>query len=176
MSSGLVFIHHAPASLLAHVEWTLSGVSGSSQTVAWSRSNSNEVGFQAVASWSGPEDGGAVLAAAFMNLKQITFEVTQDSKSAGYRWSYTPALGMFQAATDAAGNLLIGENQLRSAMERAGSNPLRLQSELRKLLGQAFDDELEIYRENNLAGPEGNNSVMSSEAKRVTYSKQVRPG
>ena len=173
MSSGLVFIHHAPASLLAHVEWTISGVSGTSKSISWSRSNFDQIGFQAVASWSGPEDGGAVLAASFMNLKQIIFEVTQDSESSGYRWSYTPTLGMFQAATDAAGNLLIGENQLRSAMERAGSNPLKLQSELRRLLGQAFDDELEIYRENNLAGSEGNDGVMSTEAKRVTYSKQV---
>jgi hypothetical protein len=168
MSSGLVYIHQAPSSLLAHIEWTVSGVSGAPVSVKWQKLPSPLDGFTAAIAWSGPEDGGAILASSFMNLRQLTFEVVQDFElgSTGLRWSFKPNLGLYQAATDAAGNILISENQIRAALSKAGDNPLKLQAEIRRLLGQNFDDELEIYRE--LAyGPEGNNGIMSAETEGI---------
>ena len=149
MSKGLVFIHQAPASLLSHIEWTISGICGAPITIRWHSLPAPERGYRALAHWEGPEGSGAVLATSFMNLKQLIFEVTeQDSlNESGYRWSYTPALGMFSSATDQAGNILVSENQLRFIVDSCGSNGLKLQAELRKVLGQAFDDELESYRE-----------------------------
>lgn len=173
MATGLVFIHHVPSALVSHIEWTVAGLSGTPTSINWLPAESKEFGYRGISPWSGPEDGGAVLATALMNLKQITFEITQDYAFGGYRWSFTPRLGLFQSATDAAGNLVIGENQIRLAMERAGSNPLKIQAELRKLLGQEFDDELEKYREVALAGAEGNDGVMPTESERVTYSKNI---
>jgi len=176
MSKGLVFIHQAPVSLLAHIEWTVSGVCGAPITISWQELPSPNQGYRALAQWEGPEGSGAVLATAFMNLKQITFEVIQQDflDVSGYRWSYTPTLGMFSTATDEAGNTLVNENQLRFIVDSCGSNGLKLQAELRKVLGQSFDDELESYRE-LFDGSESNNSVMTSEAERVGYGKNARP-
>jgi hypothetical protein len=176
MSQGMVFIHHAPASLLAHIEWTIAGVSGNPVKITWQLSAPTELGYRCELAWEAGGDSGAVLAAAFRNLKQVCFEIIQypSEGDTGYRWSYSPALGMFHCATDAAGNILIGENQIRTAMEVAGSNPLKLQAQLRRLLGQAFDDELEAYRE-LVGGAEGNNGVVTAEAERVTYRQNIGP-
>jgi hypothetical protein len=176
MSKGLVFIHQAPSALLSHIEWTISGVCGAPITISWQVLPAANHGYQSVVNWEAPAGSGAVLASSFMNLKQLTFEVIeQDSRdSAGYRWSYTPTLGMFSSATDEAGNILVNENQLRFIVDSCGSNGLKLQAELRKVLGQAFDDELESYRE-LFNGSESNNSVVTPEAERVGNSKNVRP-
>jgi hypothetical protein len=174
MSKGLVFIHQAPSALLAHIEWTISGVCGAPITISWHALPAP--GYRALAVWEAPAGAGAVLATSFMNLKQISFEVIQQDSPdvAGYRWSYTPTLGMFSSATDEAGNILVSENQLRYIVDSCGSNGLKLQAELRKVLGQAFDDELESYRE-LFDGSESNNSVVTAETERVSYSQNVRP-
>jgi hypothetical protein len=176
MSKGLVFIHQAPVALLSHIEWTISGVCEAPITISWHALSEPKQGYRALVHWEGPEGSGAVLATSFMNLKQLAFEVIeQDSpETPGYRWSYTPALGMFSSATDEAGNILVSENQLRFIVDGCGSNGLKLQAELRKVLGQAFDDELESYRE-LFDGSESNNSVVTAEAERVSYGQNVRP-
>lgn len=176
MSSGLVLIHQAPSSLLPHIEWTIAGVSQDPSEMFWSESDQKPSTFRARASFRGASGSGAILAAAFMNLKQITFEVIQDADKSGTgsRWSFTPSLGMFHCTTDEAGNLLVNENQIRRAMEIAGSNALKLQAELRKLIGQAFDDELENYRE-LVGGAESNHGIVTAKAERVAYSQNVRP-
>ena len=174
MSEGLVLIHLAPSALLTHVEWTVSGVSGNPTTINWVKDDSLQTLFRGSAAVACSLEGAATLAAAFMNLKQISFEVIHQGELAGSRWSFTPSLGMFQCATDAAGNLVVNENQLRTSVERAGSNILKLQAELRRILGQAWDDELEPYRE-LIGGAEGNHGVVSAEAERISYSQNVRP-
>jgi hypothetical protein len=176
MSKGLVFIHQAPSALLAHIEWTISGVCQAPTIISWQVLPAPKQGYRALVHWEGPVGSGTVLATSFMNLKQLCFEVIeQDSPDvAGYRWSYTPTLGMFSSATDEAGNILVSENQLRFIIDSCGSNGLKLQAELRKVLGQAFDDELESYRE-LFDGSESNNSVVTAEAERVSYSQNVRP-
>ena len=176
MSKGLVFIHQAPTALLSHVEWTISGVCSTPVTMNWQSLPAPLQGSRAIANWHGLDDSGAVLAESFMNLKQISFEVIQQDSDAstGFRWSYTPKLGMFAVATDAAGNTLVNENQLRSIVESCGSNGLKLQAEIRKVLGQAFDDELEPFRE-LFDGSESNNSIVTAEAERISYGQNVRP-
>jgi hypothetical protein len=176
MSEGMVFLHLVPGSLLAHVEWTISGISGNPTKIDWVQNESGVPTFRGLSAFSAPSDSAATLASAFMNLKQLTFEVIQhpSPESSGARWCFTPGLGMFHSATDEAGNLVVNENQLRLAMERAGSNALKLQAEIRKLLGQAWDDELEPYRE-LVGGAEGNHGVVSAEAERVANGQNVRP-
>jgi hypothetical protein len=176
MSEGLVFIHLAPSALLNHVEWTISGISGNPTKINWIPNESTIPSFRGVCKVSGSADWAETLASAFMNLKQLSFEVIRHAgaEGIGARWSFTPGLGMFHCATDQLGNLVVNENQLRLAMERAGSNALKLQAEIRKLLGQAWDDELEPFRE-LVGGTEGNHGVVPAEAERITYSQNVRP-
>jgi hypothetical protein len=174
MSEVLVLIHRAPSSLLTHVEWTISGISGNPTKINWIKDESSDSVFRGSVAVDCGLNDGATLASAFMNLKQLGFEVIHQSELAGARWSFTPSLGMFHCATDEAGNLVVGENQLRASIEKAGSNILKLQAELRKLLGQAWDDELEPYRE-LIGGAESNHGVMSAEAERVSYGQNIRP-
>jgi hypothetical protein len=174
MSEGLVLIHRAPSALLTHVEWTISGITGNPTKINWTKEDSTGSIFHGSVAIDCTLNGCATLASAFMNLKQLSFEVIHQSELSGARWSFTPSLGMFHCATDEAGNLVVGENQLRSSMEKAGSNILKLQAELRKLLGQSWDDELEPYRE-LIGGAEGNHGVVSAEAERVSYGQNIRP-
>ena len=66
--------------------------------------------------------------------------------SEGGRWSATPALGIFYAQTDLAGNVVVPENRIRSAIERSEGNPAELRKLVDLALGQAWDDELEPFR------------------------------
>lgn len=174
MSESLVLIHRAPSSLLTHVEWTISGITGNPTKINWSKDDSLDSGFRGSVVIDCSLNDCATLASAFMNLKQLSFEVIHQSELSGARWSFTPSLGMFHCASDEAGNLVVGENQLRASIEKAGPNIIKLQAELRKLLGQAWDDELEPYRE-LIGGAESNHGIVSAEAERVSYGQNIRP-
>jgi hypothetical protein len=67
-------------------------------------------------------------------------------RSDGGRWLHTPDLGIHYAQTDSAGNVVISEDRVRYAMEIAAGDARELQRELGVALGQAWDDELEIFR------------------------------
>ena len=174
MSEGLVLIHRAPSALLTHVEWTISGLTGNPIKISWIKDDETGPIFRGLVAIDCSLKDGATLASAFMNLKQLSFEVIHQSALSGARWSFTPSLGMFHCATDEAGNLVVGENQLRASIEKAGSNILKLQAELRRVLGQAWDDELEPYRE-LICGAEGHHGVVAAEAERVSYGQNIRP-
>ena len=176
MAQGELFVYSAPAALCSHIQWTLEGVSSSNQDLNW-QPHPDALGvFFASASWLGSSDSGSTLASALMNLKQLRFEVIQypEPQSFGERWSFTEQLGMFHGSTDNFGNIIVSENQLRQAMERAGANALRIQAEIRRILGQLWDDELEPFRE-LVGGTEGNDGVMSTKAERVTDGQKARP-
>ena len=67
---------------------------------------------------------------------------------------YQPALGMFSAVTSANGDIMIPENRLLAAMTVAAGvrsgvpavNATSLEEELDRLLGRAWDAELEPFR------------------------------
>jgi hypothetical protein len=176
MSEGIVLLHEVPSSLLTHVEWTISGITGEPTKINWTQNSTPSITHRGQVSFLGNQEAAATIASAFMNLKQLTFEVIEHNgpTANGARWSFTPALGMFHAQTDEAGNIVVTENQLRQAMENAGPNVLKLQAELRKLVGQIWDDELEPLRE-LIGGAEGDYGVVSAKAERVAYSQNVRP-
>jgi hypothetical protein len=56
-----------------------------------------------------------------------------------------PTLGVFRATTSANGDLLVSEDRLRSLLATATGPQLALGIDT--LLGSAWDDELERYRE-----------------------------
>jgi hypothetical protein len=59
---------------------------------------------------------------------------------------HTPGLGIHYAQTDTAGNVVIGEDRVRYAMEVSAGDLAELQRELEVALGAAWDDELEPFR------------------------------
>jgi hypothetical protein len=91
---------------------------------------------------------GAALATAIRGWEHLRFEVTEDPtpRSDGGRWLHTPDLGIHYAQTDAAGNIVVGEDRIRYAMEIAAGSALELQRELDVALGSSWDEELEPFR------------------------------
>ena len=98
--------------------------------------------------WDAPAGTGAALATAIRGWEHLRFEVSEDPTpgSEGGRWLHTPDLGIHYAQTDSAGNIVIGEDRIRYAMEIAAGNAAELQRELDVALGSAWDEELEPFR------------------------------
>ena len=91
-------------------------------------------------------------------------------RSDGGRWLHTPGLGIHYAQTDTAGNVVIGEDRIRYAMEVAAGDACELQRELEVALGAAWDEELEPFRHASDDAP-SSGSTRSADAGRQT---QVR--
>ena len=72
--------------------------------------------------WEGPAGTGAALATAIRGWEHLRFEVSEDPtpRSDGGRWLHTPGLGIHYAQTDTAGNVVVGEDRIRYAMETRG--------------------------------------------------------
>ena len=103
--------------------------------------------YRAEHSWQGAQGTGARLASALRGWAHLRYEITEEASHGvdGSRWSHTPELGIFHAATDVHGNIVVPEDRIRAALEHA-ADPVRLRTELDLALGQAWDDELEPFR------------------------------
>lgn len=145
---GLLFVHSTPSALCPHIEWAVEGVLGAPVHVDWTRQPAQPGMLRAELAWGGSAGTGARLASAFLAWQRIRFEVTEDAgpSGEGNRWSYTPSLGVFHAATTISGDITIGEERIKQAIaqDASGAKPLRIA--LDELLGTPWDDELEVFR------------------------------
>ncbi len=145
---GVVFIHSAPQALCAHVQWALEQKLAALPQLEWSEQGAEPGTWRADFRWSAPTGTGSSVVSSLRGWPRLRFEVTEEATAAaeGSRWSHTPRLGLHHAMMGQCGDLLIGENQLLSAMVRAGVDGPKLQRELRDILGTAWDEELEPFR------------------------------
>jgi len=99
-------------------------------------------------SWQGDVGTAARVASALRGWNHLRFEITEEPTAGteGERYSYTPALGVFHAVTGIHGDLMIPEDRLKAAVVRAALGEGTLDVEIDKLLGRAWDDELETFR------------------------------
>jgi hypothetical protein len=116
----------------------------------WSGQSAAPGALRAELTWQAHPGTAGAIASALAGWNRLRFEVTEDSSpgSDGVRHCYTPDLGLFTAVTGANGDIMISENRLRSVMllaERGGATA-SLEDELGKLLGTAWDNELEPFR------------------------------
>ena len=145
---GVVFVHSAPPALCPHVEWALGGALGVRATLDWTPQPAAPGALRAELSWQALPGTAAVIASALRRWSQLRFEVTEEPSQGheGERYSWTPQLGLFHAMTGVHGDLLVGEDRLRAAVEACGADPGRLREALSGLLGSAWDAELEPFR------------------------------
>ncbi|GAA5151811.1 DUF3145 domain-containing protein [Microbacterium pseudoresistens] len=145
---GVVFIHSAPRALCPHLEWAVGRAIGRAVSFEWTAQPVLDGARRAEFYWDGPAGTGAALATAIRGWEHLRFEVTEDATlgNDGGRWLHTPSLGVHYAQTDAAGNIVIGEDRIRYAMEIAAGDVHELQRELDVALGAAWDEELEPFR------------------------------
>lgn len=145
---GMLYVHSSPSALCPHIEWAAGRALGHAVNFTWEAQPVLKGVQRTEFFWDGPQGTGARLASALHGWEHLRYEVTEDAGlgTDGGRWMHTPDLGIFFAQTDTAGNIVVAEDRIRYAMDIAGTNPLELHRELRLALGQAWDDELEPFR------------------------------
>jgi hypothetical protein len=145
-ATGVVYIHASPAAVCPHVEWALSSTLESRANLTWTPQPAMPSQLRAVTNWVGPVGTGSRLANALRSWSVLRFEVTEDPSTGvdGQRFSHTPQLGLWSGAMSANGDIMVGELRLRTLMS-AGADTLA--AELDSVLGTAWDESLEAFRD-----------------------------
>jgi hypothetical protein len=146
-SRGVVYVHSAPLAVAPHVEWAISRVLCSPAHLEWSPQPADPSTRRAECSWSGKPGTGAEFAAALRGWPMVRFEVTEEPSPGwdGERFMHVPGRGLFRAATSANGDIVLTEDQVRTVLASARGGDAIAHS-LERLLGTAWDAELEPYR------------------------------
>jgi hypothetical protein len=145
---GVLYVHSAPSALCPHVEWAVVGVLGAPATLSWTPQPAEQGTYRCELAWQGSVGVAATLASALRGWDRLRFEVTEEAsvRSEGVRYSSTPSLGVFQAAIGVHGDIMVPEERLKAALAKAALEGASLEDELDRLLGRAWDDELEAFR------------------------------
>lgn len=153
MSAGVLYIHSAPPALCPHVEWAVAAELGTRARLTWTDQGAAPGQLRAEICWRGRPGTAGRLAAALRGWSVLRYEVTEEQSAGldGERYSVTPTLGVFRAVISANGDVLVGEDRLRTLLATAQGPQLALGLDM--LLGSAWDDELEPYREAGEGAP-----------------------
>jgi hypothetical protein len=149
-------VHSAPPALCPHIEWAVAGIVGVPVNLSWVGQPAAPGSVRGELAWSARPGTAGEMMSALAGWNRLRFEVTEEASPGcdAVRYSYTPALGMFSAVTSANGDIMIPENRLLAAMTVAAGvrsgvpavNATSLEEELDRLLGRAWDAELEPFR------------------------------
>ena len=145
---GVVYIHSAPPALCPHVEWAVGGALDARVQIDWTPQPAAPGHFRAELSWQGEPATAARIASALRGWLHLRFEVTEEP-SPGYegeRYSCTPSLGIHRAVIGVHGDVLVTEHRVRAALATAAEGVTTVEDELDKVLGTAWDAELEPFR------------------------------
>lgn len=146
--SGVLFVHSAPRALIPHIEWAVGSALGRPAQLDWVDQPVLPGSLRTEFTWHGEAGTGASLASILRGWEHLRYEVTEEASPGvdGMRFLHTPDLGVFAAPMDAAGNMVVGEDRIRYAIEVAAGDAEEIARELRLALGEAWDDELEPFR------------------------------
>lgn len=147
-AQGSVIIHSAPRALVPHIEWAIGRLLGGPIVIHWMPQPLAPSSLRANYSWQADEGFGAALASELLGWEALRFEIIQDQalQSDGWRWAYTPRLGLFQSQMDSLGSALVTEHRMRAILEEPTHSLDELQSKFLAAIGQPWDDELESFR------------------------------
>ena len=148
-AQGVLYVHSAPPALCPHIEWAVAGIVGAPVSMPWAGQPAAPGSLRAELGWQARPGTAGAITSALAGWNRLRFEVTEDSSPGcdGVRHCYTPELGTFTAVTAANGDIVSPEDRLRAVLahaSRVGSAPL--EEELNRLLGTAWDNELEPFR------------------------------
>jgi hypothetical protein len=147
---GVLYVHSAPPALCPHIEWAVAGIVGVPVSMPWVGQPAAPGALRAEITWHALPGTAGAIASALAGWNRLRFEVTEDGSPGcdGVRHCYTPDLGLFTALTGANGDIMVAEDRLRSVMLLAsrGTGGRSLEDELGRLLGTAWDNELEPFR------------------------------
>jgi hypothetical protein len=145
---GVLYVHSAASALCPHVEWAVAGVLGGPVSLEWTPQTAAPGLWRAELSWQADPGTASKVASALRHWHLLRFEVTEEPSPGceGERYSSTPELGIFHAVTGPHGDILIPDDRLRAALAAARKGETSLEDEIDKLLGSAWDAELEPFR------------------------------
>ncbi len=150
---GVLHVHSAPSALCPHIEWAVAGIVGVPVNLPWVSQPASPGSLRAEVSWAARPGTAGAITSALAGWNRLRFEVTEEASPGcdAVRYSYTPTHGTFSCVTAANGDVLIPEDRLRAAMTLAacpapGRPAGSLEADLARLIGQAWDDELEPFR------------------------------
>ena len=145
---GVLYVHSAPSALCPHIEWAVGGVLGVAVNPSWSPQPAQSGSYRTELSWTGEAGSAAAIASALRGWNHLRYEVTEEptAHTEGARYSFTPDLGIFHAVTGLHGDIMIPEDRLKAAVVKAALGETTLVTEIDKLLGKPWDDELETFR------------------------------
>ena len=148
LTRGVVYVHSTPKALCPHVVWAVESVLGTRVSVDWTAQPAAPGLVRTELSWAGESGTGARIASALRGWENLRYEVTEEATPGheGERYSSTAELGIFHAVTGVHGDIMIPEDRLRAAVAAAASSETTLEAEIDKLLGKAWDAELEPFR------------------------------
>jgi hypothetical protein len=143
----VVYVHSAPAAICPHVEWAIGSVTGGRVTLSWTAQPASPGARRADLSWSGPAGTAGRLAQALKAWPMLRFEITEEASPGadGERICHIPGRGIWRAAMSANGDVMLGEDQVRSVLA-AATGLDAVQHKLAELLGAHVDADLEPYR------------------------------
>ncbi|MPZ26229.1 MAG: DUF3145 family protein [Micromonosporaceae bacterium] len=144
---GVVYVHSTPLAVCPHLEWAVARALTVPVSLQWSVQPVDPGARRAEFGWHGRPGSGAQIAGELKRWPMVRFEVTEEPSPGvdGERFMHVPGRGLFRATIGAAGDIQLGEDQLRALMA-GGRGPEALAHALDRALGTAWDDELEPYR------------------------------
>ena len=148
-AQGVLYVHSAPPALCSHIEWAVARIVGAPVSMPWIGQSAAPGSLRAELTWQARPGTAGAIASELAGWNRLRFEVTEDSSPGcdGVRHCYTPDLGTFTAVTAANGDIVVPENRLRATMTLALQAGLAsLEDEIARLLGTAWDNELEPFR------------------------------
>ena len=150
---GVLSVHTAPSALCPHIEWAVAGSIGVPVDLPWESQPASPGSLRTELSWTARAGTAGAITSALAGWNRLRFEVTEEASPGcdAVRYTYTPDLGTFSCATSANGDVMIPEGRLRAAMTLAacpapGRPASSLETELGRLMGEAWDAELEPFR------------------------------
>jgi hypothetical protein len=145
---GVLQVHSAPPALCPHIEWAVAGTVGTTVSMPWVSQPAAPGSLRAELTWHGRPGTAGAITSALAGWNRLRFEVTEEASPGcdAVRYSYTPGLGIFTAVTSANGDILVPEGRLRAAVALGATGASVLETELDRLLGTAWDNELEPFR------------------------------
>lgn len=147
VARGVVFVHSAPAAVCPHVEWAISGVLGDRVSLSWTAQPAMPGTLRAEVSWTGAPGTAGRLAKAIKAWPMVRFEVTEEASAGndGERLCHLPGRGIWRATISANGDVMLGEDQLRTLLDKATTLD-GLRHAIGHALGAEVDAELEPFR------------------------------
>jgi len=146
-TGGTIYVHSSPAAICPHVEWAIAGALQLRVDLQWTAQPAAPGQLRAECDWTGDPGTGAALVAALRAWPMLRFEVTEEPSPGvdGERFCSVPGLGLWRARTSANGDIVVGEDHLRTLAANV-RGPDGFAHQLDQLLGAAWDHALEPFR------------------------------